>query len=57
MRVKVIKSSSEDYWYARHIGQTFEVHERINRHNEYDLVEELGGSTYSIGVEDCEIVN
>lgn len=56
MKVKVTKSSSEDYWYAKHIGETFEVNDRINRHNEYDLVELSGGSVYSIGVEDCEIV-
>jgi hypothetical protein len=56
MKVKVLKSSEDTYWYAKHIGQEFEVHEKINRHGEYDLVEELGGSIYSIGADDCEIV-
>jgi len=56
IKVKITKSSSEDYWYAKHIGEEFEVHEKINRHNEYDLIEELGGSVFSIGVEDCEKV-
>lgn len=56
MKVKVIKASEDSFWYAKHIGEEFEVHERINRHNEYDLVEELGGSVYSIGADDCEVV-
>lgn len=56
MKIRILTSASPDYWYADHIGQEFEVHERINRHNEYDLVEEVGGSVYSVGADDCEVV-
>lgn len=54
IKVKVTKASDDSYWYAKHIGEEFEVYDRINRHNEYELVEEHGGSSFYIGVEDCE---
>lgn len=54
IKVKVTKASDDGYWYAQHIGEEFEVYDRINRHNEYELVEEKGGSSFYIGVEDCE---
>lgn len=57
LMVKVTKSDEDSYWYAKHIGEVFEVRATPNRHNEYDLVEEKGGSTYSIGIDDCEIVS
>lgn len=56
LMVKVIKASEDTFWYTRHIGEVFEVRAIPNRHNEYDLVEEPGGSTFSIGLDDCEIV-
>jgi hypothetical protein len=56
MRVKIIKASEDTFWYAKHIGEIFEVHQKMNRHGEYVLIEGVGGSTFEIGAEDCEVI-
>jgi hypothetical protein len=56
MKVKVIKASEESYWYAKHIGEVFEVHDKLNRHGEYVLIKEASGGTFEIGEEDCEVI-
>ena len=68
MKIKVIKSSSENYWYNNHIGEVFEVVEELNQHKcvlalpyqryYYSFYKGEGKNKigFYIGIEDCEIV-
>lgn len=58
MIVRIIKSSYEDAWYAKHIGEQFEVEKRTNKYGTLDYVKlpfDSNGDFY-IDADDCETV-
>jgi hypothetical protein len=56
MRVKVIKASEDVYWYAKHIGEEFEVEDGIDG-DAYLVIDSNIGVDYYIGKNDCEVIN
>ena len=55
MKVKIIQSTYDDYWYSKHIEEEFEVKE----YNTYDYkIVDIKSEYYNkyILIEDCEIV-
>jgi hypothetical protein len=54
MKVRITKASEETYWYAKHIGQEFEV--EGPRKGEYILVPFDTNGDHYILEEDCEVV-
>jgi hypothetical protein len=38
MIVRILKSSYKNAWYAKHIGEQFEVEKRTNKHGAVDYV-------------------
>jgi hypothetical protein len=63
MKIKIIKSSSPAYWYANHVGETFELKKRqlkryTSRELGYDVIRKgvNKGVRYFVKTSDCEII-
>lgn len=59
MRVKVVKSEEDDYWYAPFIGEIFEIEKPIEDNpRQYDVCGRVGRLDYATGLvpSDCEEV-
>lgn len=57
MKVKIVKCSGKNYWYADRVGQTFDVAEAYNSYSKYIVLYANGEPTiYGIDKCDCEIV-
>lgn len=66
MKIKVIKSKSSFYWYAMHIGKTFDVHniqvdvgeEKIKMEDVYAVIDDSTRHViYYFDKDDCELLN
>lgn len=53
MKVKIIKASEDTFWYAKHIGQIFEVDKLWK--GEYRLLPYDPNGDFYIVAEDCEV--
>jgi hypothetical protein len=58
MIVRIVKSSYKEAWYAKHIGEQFEVEKRTNRHGtvDYVLVPFDRNGDFYIDADDCEVL-
>lgn len=58
MKVKIINARHSVYWYAKHIGEVFEVEQKKNRHGEteYILLPTRPDGDFFINADDCEVV-
>ena len=56
-KVKIIKATRPTFWYAKHIGEVFEVTKSLKYKERYELI--LTGETLRsfIREEDCELVD
>lgn len=54
MKVRVNKSTADTYWYAKHIGEVFEVQDSGR---DYELLPYDPNGGFYIEYEDCEIVD
>jgi hypothetical protein len=55
MNVKIIKASEDTFWYAKHIGQTFEVEPANPKYLEYVVVPREQHGDFYIMADDCEV--
>lgn len=55
MKVKIVKASQPTYWYAKHIGETFEVEDRTDSFG-YSVINNEKFTLYCIQQEDFEII-
>lgn len=55
MKVKIIKASEDTFWYAKHIGETFEVEPSSPKYLEYVVVPRDAHGDFYIDAKDCEV--
>ena len=56
MKVKIVKASKPTYWYAWHIGETFEVQD-ISGYRSYTVINNPKYKVHCISKRDCEIIS
>jgi len=56
MKVKIVKASKPTYWYAWHIGETFEVQD-ISGYRSYTVINNPKFTNHCIDKRDCEIIS
>jgi hypothetical protein len=55
MRVKIVRAKYDTFWYAEHIGESFEVEEEVDG-DSYKVIDDEVGIVSFINKEDCEII-
>jgi len=56
LTIRIVKASVPSYWYAKRIGETFEVWAAVTRDNEYVVRGHVDGKESYVKIGDCEAI-